>query len=111
MSSRTARWLTLEGDDVSITGQGSWTSPKTGVEYPMGWQVEVGSLGLGLELAPYLEQAESASNVLGVAYWEGAVSVEGRRGGEPVSGWGFVELVGYDPRQLEVTPPAPTPER
>ena len=101
----------LEGDDVSITGQGSWTSPETGVEYPMGWQVEVSSLGLGLELTPYLEQAESASGILGVSYWEGAVSVEGRRGGEPVSGWGFVELVGYDPRQLEVTPPAPTLER
>ena len=101
----------LEGDDVSITGQGSWTSPETGVEYPMGWQVEVGALEMSLELTPYLEQAESASGILGVAYWEGAVSVEGQRGGEPVSGWGFVELVGYDPRQLEVTPPAPTPEQ
>ena len=100
----------LEGDDVSINGQGSWTSPETGVEYPMGWQVEVGSLELGLELTPYLQQAESASGILGVSYWEGAVSVEGQRNGEPVSGWGFVELVGYDPRQLEVTPSAPTLE-
>ena len=101
----------LEGDDVSINGHGSWTSPETGVEYPMGWQVGVAPMGLELELTPYLEQAESASGILGVSYWEGAVSVEGRRGGEPVSGWGFVELVGYDPRQLEVTTPAPTPER
>ena len=97
----------LEGDDVSITGQGSWTSPETGVEYPTVWQVEVAPLGLELELTPYLKQAESASDILGVSYWEGAVSVEGRRGAEPVSGWGFVELVGYDPRQLEVTPPTP----
>ena len=101
----------LEGDDVTITGQGSWTSTKTDVEYPMGWKVEVGSMGVELELTPYLQQAESASDVLGVAYWEGAVSVNGRRSGEPVSGWGFVELVGYDPRQLEVTPPAPTSEQ
>ena len=62
----------LAGDDVSITGQGSWTSPETGVEYPMGWKVEVGALGLELELTPHLRQAESASDVLGVSYWEGA---------------------------------------
>ncbi len=101
----------LEGDDVSIIAQGSWTSTETGIEYPMGWQVGVASMGLELELTPYLEQAESASGILGVSYWEGAVSVEGRRDSEPVSGWGFVELVGYDPRQLEATPPVPTPER
>lgn len=101
----------LEGDDVSITAQGSWTSPETGVEYPIGWQVGVASMGLELELMPYLEQAESASGVLGVSYWEGAVSVVGERAGQPATGWGFVELVGYDPRQLEVTPPAPTPEQ
>ena len=101
----------LKGDDVSITAQGSWTSPETGVEYPMDWKVEVGSLELELELTPHLKQAESASNVLGVSYWEGAVSVSGERAGQPVSGWGFVELVGYDPRQLEVTPSAPTPEQ
>ena len=101
----------LEGDDVSITAQGSWISPETGIAYPIGWQVGVASMGLELELTPYLEQAESASGILGVSYWEGAVSVVGQRGGEPASGWGFVELVGYDPRQLEVTPPAPAPER
>ena len=98
----------LEGEDVSIIGQGYWTSSETGVEYPMGWQVEIASLELGLELTPYLEQAESVSDILGVAYWEGSVSVSGRRGGEPVSGWGFVELVGYDPRTPEVAPPIPT---
>ena len=101
----------LEDDDVSITAQGAWISPETGVEYPTDWRVEVGALELELELTPYLEQAESASDILGVAYWEGAVSVAGQRDGQPATGWGFVELVGYDPRQLEVTPPAPTPER
>ena len=98
----------LEDDDLSFTSQGSWTSPETGVEYPMGWQVEIAPLELDLELTPYLEQAESNSGILGVAYWEGAVSVAGQRGRQPTTGWGFVELVGYDPRRPEVTPPAPT---
>ena len=94
-------------DDISITAEGSWTSPATGVEYPMGWRMSIHPLEMELELLPYLEQAEFASEVLGAAYWEGAAAVSGERGGEPVTGWAFVELVGYDPRQAEVTPPAP----
>ncbi len=99
----------LEGDDLSFTAQDAWVSAETGVEYPMGWQVEIAPLELRLELTPYLKQAEFASAILGVAYWEGAVAAAGQRGGEPATGWGFVELVGYDPRQPLVTPPAPQP--
>lgn len=102
----------LHEDDISIDGIGSWASPDTGVEYPARWTVAAeGQPRLDLELTPYLEQAEFTSDFLGVSYWEGAVAVAGERDGQPVAGWGFVELVGYDPRQLEVTPPAPSPER
>ncbi len=94
----------LEGDDVSITAQSEWVSPETGVEFPMDWRVEVESLALELDLTPYLRQAESSSDILGVSYWEGAVAVSGQREGQPVTGWGFVELVGYDPREPLVTP-------
>ena len=102
----------LEGDDVAITAQGSWTSQHTGVTYPMDWELEVGPLELGLKLTPFLRQAESSSGVLGVAYWGGRGG-GGRAGGAAngVSGWGFVELVGYDPRPLEVATPAGEPER
>ena len=98
----------LHDGDLSITAQGSWSSPETGIEYPMGWRVEIPSLDMALELTPYLEDAEFNSGVLGVAYWEGAASVAGQRGGQQVTGWAFVELAGYDPRRLEVTTPAPT---
>jgi len=30
-----------------------------------------------------------------LAYWEGAVAVEGTRGGRPLRGEGYVELTGY----------------
>jgi predicted secreted hydrolase len=33
--------------------------------------------------------------IVGPRYWEGAVSVQGHEGGRPVSGNGYVELVGY----------------
>ena len=59
---------------------------------------------LELELTPFVEQAEFTSGFIRVSYWEGAVSVAGQRGGQSVTGWGFVELVGYDPKQLETTP-------
>ena len=95
----------LHEGDFSITAQGAWRSPKTGIEYPMGWRVGAPSLELTLELVPYLENAEFDSKVLNVAYWEGAASVSGRRGGQSVAGWGFVELAGYDPRLPEVAPP------
>ncbi len=98
----------FEEDDISITAQGSWTSPGSGVEYTSGWSLEILPIELQLELSPYLAQAEFDSDVLGVAYWEGAASAVGNRGGQPVSGWAFVELAGYDPRRLEVTTPEPT---
>ncbi len=99
----------VESSNLTITAQGQWDSPETGVAYPMGWRLETGPLELELELTPYIRQAEFDSGILGVAYWEGAVSVAGERGGQPVSGWGFVELAGYDPRQVRITPPAATP--
>jgi len=32
---------------------------------------------------------------IGSSYWEGSVSVQGTHAGQPVSGKGYVELVGY----------------
>ena len=98
----------LHDGNFVITPDLFWNSPETGVAYPVGWRLEVDHQGTELILLPYLSQAEFTSDVLGVSYWEGAVEVTGKRAGEPVTGWGFVELVGYDPRQLEVTPPAPS---
>lgn len=91
-------------DGISIAPLGAWVSPDTGVEYPSGWRVEVAPLGLDLELTPFVEQAEFTSGAIRVSYWEGAVSVAGQREDHPVAGWGFVELVGYDPKQLESGP-------
>ena len=101
----------LGGDEVSVASTGSWTSPDTGITYPSGWVLEVSPLGLTLEATPVLEQAEFAvSRFVKAAYWEGAVTASGTQGGLPVSGVGFMELVGYDPRQLEVSEPLPDQE-
>ena len=50
------------------------------------------SAGLELVVAPLVRDQELD---LAVRYWEGAVSVAGTAGGRPLTGRGYVELVGY----------------
>lgn len=68
-----------------------WTSPR-GPRYPSRWRLRVPAQGIALEIHPVLADQELD---LSVRYWEGAVDVTGNRGGEPVRGRGYVELVGY----------------
>jgi len=99
----------LSGDDISVESTDAWTSPDTGGEYPMGWNLQVGSLGLDLMLTPVIREAEYAeSGFVPVIYWEGAVAAEGARNGSPLSGRGFVEMVGYAPGAL-ANPATPNP--
>jgi predicted secreted hydrolase len=48
--------------------------------------------GTDLEIQPFLADQELN---LRYTYWEGAVKVQGRYQGLPVSGVGYVELTGY----------------
>ena len=49
-----------------------WRSPRTGVEYPVEWQVRTG--GRTLRLRPLMDDQESdARESTGTLYWEGAV--------------------------------------
>lgn len=94
--------MDLKGDDIALVATGSWTSQATGTVYPMGWKLTVGSIDLALTLAPVQQNAEFAgSRFVPPAYWEGAVAGEGSKGGRPVAGKGFMEMVGYDTRELE----------
>jgi predicted secreted hydrolase len=89
----------LEGSDITLTPLGAWTSPNTGVVYPMGWRLEVASLPLAVTLTPRQQEAEFVGRrYWPVAYWEGAVTVAGEKAGVAVSGRGFAELVGYGSR-------------
>jgi len=96
--------LNLAQSDVSISSSDIWTSPATDIEYPSGWTLTVPSLDLSLALEPVLVDSEFASSrYTPAAYWEGEVRATGTRQGQAIAGRGFVELVGYDPRQLEPT--------
>ena len=64
-----------------FTPTGSWTSPATGITYPMGWKLEIPPLDLSIEAVPVLEQAEFAvSEFIAAAYWEGAGQSVGNAG-------------------------------
>jgi predicted secreted hydrolase len=80
----------LSAGEARVEATGQWQSPRSGTRYPSGWRVE--TAGLALDLAPRLLDQELD---VGPRYWEGAVTVRGADGGRPVSGVGYVELVGY----------------
>ena len=102
-----AEWVHLNDDDISWKPTGSWTSPATGAEYSMGWELKVKPLLLEIELTALQEDSEfKGSEFVLPAYWEGAVTGKGVKDGKPVSAKGFVEMVGYDTREFEYpTPP------
>lgn len=82
----------LGAGDFSLQPTGRWRSPRTGAEYPAGWQLEIPSAEIRLTITPRL--ADQEMNV-SYAYWEGAVSVAGTMAAQTVSGNGYVELTGY----------------
>lgn len=82
----------LTADEVKVKVLERWRSPNTGVTYPVRWRLHIPSRELDLIVQAKLEHQELD---LSVRYWEGAVAVQGRSHGEPVSGHGYVELTGY----------------
>ena len=92
----------LEAGPLAFTASDTWTSPSTGIIYPINWRITAESLGLDLELTPVAPNAEFAgSEYMPEPYWEGEVTVQGTRDGNAVAGRGFVELAGYQQQVYE----------
>jgi predicted secreted hydrolase len=86
------RPVPLRPEEIEWQPLRRWRSPRTGVEYPIGWRVRAGSRVFILR--PLLDDQENdARGSTGTLYWEGAVSAEDERG-EPL-GRGYLELTGY----------------
>jgi predicted secreted hydrolase len=83
----------IEPGSITSTPLGTWTSPHTGAVYPSGWRVALPN-GDMVRVEPVLADQELFfPGFGGMAYWEGAVRVEGDR-----RGVGYVELTGYAAR-------------
>lgn len=81
--------------DATLEPTEHWLSPATGVRYTVGWRLVVPRLALELDIRPRIPDQEMD---LTVRYWEGAVSVAGRRGDAPISGVGYAEHAGVSTR-------------
>ena len=80
--------------DVDFRAGRRWTSPRTGIAYPVQWSVRAG--GHEFTLQPLLDDQENDTRLsTGAIYWEGAVrAYEQRR----LVGRGYLELTGYGER-------------
>ncbi len=83
----------LKSTEYRMTPGSVWKSEKTGARYPIAWRIEVPAARLVLEVRAVLANQELALRPL--AYWEGAVEVNGTRDGQPIRGRGYLELTGY----------------
>jgi predicted secreted hydrolase len=100
-------WITPGGEviplaveDLRVTSDRRWKSPRSGAEYPARWRIQVrakpGVPALDFQCEPRLADQELlTTGSTGITYWEGAVIVRGARDGAPVAGRGYVELTGY----------------
>ena len=86
---------TFSAQQIDWTPLKTWRSARTGIDYPIEWQVRVGERTL--RIVPLMEDQESDTrNSTGTLYWEGAVRAmdESNR----TVGRGYLELTGYGSR-------------
>jgi predicted secreted hydrolase len=73
-----------------------WTSSKTGTSYPVEWTIALPGHSTELRVTPLLDEQELVTTrSTGIAYWEGAIEIQGMWEGRPVTGRGYLELTGY----------------
>jgi predicted secreted hydrolase len=84
----------LQPESIEFRAQRRWTSPRTGIVFPVEWSVRVGSREI--ELKPLLDDQENDTRLsTGAIYWEGAVRAYAER---REIGRGYLELTGYGER-------------
>lgn len=84
----------LKPDDVQFRAGRRWTSPRTGIAYPVEWTVRAD--GKELKLRPLIDDQENDTRLsTGAIYWEGAVRAFDQSG---EVGRGYLELTGYGER-------------
>ena len=74
-----------------------WTSPATHATYPIAWKISIPKLETELEAnTPLASQELTGKTKIAPSYWEGAITLRGRRGKTSLSGVGYLEMTGYD---------------
>ena len=73
-----------------------WTDPNSRLSYPLGWTLSFPDKKLSLHIQTPVQNQTIPTLGMGGAIWEGHVEATGTEQGSPVTGQGFMELVGYD---------------
>ncbi len=81
--------------EYQIRSTGSWTSPTSHGQYPMGWTITLPNVPAELTVTPSFEAQEMVMDLSDITYWEGACDVRGTWAGRPVTGLAYTELTGY----------------
>jgi predicted secreted hydrolase len=90
----------LTGAMFTLEAGRLWRSPSTGASYPVEWRVRIPGERIDLKVGAAIDAQELSGLASGVAYWEGAVDVEGTGHGRPARGRGYLEMTGYAGRPM-----------
>ena len=71
----------------------TWESPKTKAHYPLEWEIEIPRAKIKLKVRAAAKEQEMIFGEIN--YWEGPLTVTGSVGAKKITGFGFMELVGY----------------
>jgi predicted secreted hydrolase len=90
--------ISLDSKDFVLHPDGdTWTSPETRATYPIHWKIEIPRLKIELDATtPLASQELVTQGKFAPTYWEGAITLNGTRGGKPLAGVGYLEMTGYD---------------
>lgn len=83
------RQINREEADLEVTESRKNSS---GIEYPSGWNLKIPSEKIELKIIPAVR--DQFLDVT-VKYWEGSVTVKGKKSNTDISGRGYAELTGY----------------
>jgi predicted secreted hydrolase len=90
----------LERSEWTVHATDHWRSPRTGIQYPARWEVNLPYDNRTLRIRPIVASQENEANRSGgLTYWEGAVEILGPTGS---MGRGYVELTGYGARNRPI---------
>ena len=85
----------LAQEDIQLSEQQPWRSPRSKGQYPMTWELKIPRLGYDLQVNAILHDQELELRFLPwlpFYYWEGMAGVQGTKEGLPVSGKSYVEI-------------------
>lgn len=102
-------WVIVSGRDgsrrqyraASFTPLKLWRSPRTFIEYPVAWSLDVPEAGLALRLEATFPEQEVMTVISDPAFWEGQVQVQGTLCARPLGGRGWVERKGFRFHRLD----------